>query len=77
MGARIVLLADGGVRAVEVAARVALHQKDTTHRSKRTMAARAGIAPSSVHKIWVAHGRKQHLASAQPGLPMKKAVAGR
>ena len=25
------------------------------------MAARAGIAPSSVHKIWVAHGLKPHL----------------
>ena len=25
------------------------------------MAARAGIAPSSVHKIWAAHGLKPHL----------------
>src|ERR1700675_4544771 len=34
---------------------------DATHWSERTMAARAGIAPSSVHKIWVAHGLKPHL----------------
>src|SRR6478736_6795456 len=32
-----------------------------THWSERTMAARAGIAPSSVHKIWAAHGLKPHL----------------
>src|SRR6267154_102316 len=34
---------------------------DATHWSERMMAARAGIAPSSVHKIWVAHGLKPHL----------------
>jgi hypothetical protein len=34
---------------------------DATHWSERTMAARAGIAPSSVHKIWAAHGLKPHL----------------
>jgi hypothetical protein len=32
-----------------------------THWSERTMAAWAGIAPSSVHKIWAAHGLKPHL----------------
>ena len=31
---------------------------DATQWSERTMAARAGIAPSSVHKIWAAHGLK-------------------
>src|SRR6266705_3189034 len=35
--------------------------KDATHWSERTMSARAGIAPSSVHKIWAAHGLKPHL----------------
>ena len=34
---------------------------DATHWSERTMAARAGIAPSSVHKIWAAHRLKPHL----------------
>src|SRR5213080_2199483 len=34
---------------------------DATHWSERTMAARTGIAPSSVHKIWSAHGLKPHL----------------
>src|SRR5437773_3198612 len=34
---------------------------DATHWSERTMAARTGIAPSSVHKIWAAHGLKPHL----------------
>src|SRR5271169_4349350 len=33
---------------------------DATHWSERTMAARVGIAPSSVHKIWRAHGLKPH-----------------
>ena len=32
-----------------------------TRWSERTMAAKAGIAPSSVHKIWKAHGLKPHL----------------
>ena len=94
---------------------------DATHWSERTMAARTGIAPSSVHKIWAAHGLKPHLSKTfklsrdpnfvakvedivglylnppdkalvlavdeksqiqaldrtQPGLPMKKAAAGR
>src|SRR5580700_10689110 len=35
---------------------------DATHWSERTMAARTGIAPSSVHKIWAAHGLKPHLS---------------
>src|SRR5580693_9395382 len=34
---------------------------NATHWSERTMAARAGIAPSSVHKIWAPHGLKPHL----------------
>src|SRR6202158_1177727 len=34
---------------------------DAPHGSERTMAPRAGIAPSSVHKIWAAHGLKPHL----------------
>src|SRR5512144_1703550 len=34
---------------------------DATHWSERTMAAKVGIAPSSVHKIWKAHGLKPHL----------------
>jgi transposase len=40
-----------------------LHEKppNATHWSERTMAARVGIAPSSVHKIWHAHGLKPHL----------------
>ena len=35
---------------------------DATHWSERTMAARTGIAPSSVHKIWAAHELKPHLS---------------
>src|ERR1700720_2097068 len=35
---------------------------DATHWSERTMAARTGIAPSSVQKIWAAHGLKPHLS---------------
>ena len=35
---------------------------DATHWSERTLAAKVGIAPSSVHKIWKAHGLKPHLA---------------
>ena len=40
-----------------------LHEKppNATHWSERTMAAEVGIAPSSVHKIWRAHGLKPHL----------------
>jgi transposase len=32
-----------------------------TRWSERTMAARMGVAPSTVHKIWKAHGLKPHL----------------
>jgi transposase len=32
-----------------------------THWSERSMAARVGIAPSTVHNIWKAHGLKPHL----------------
>src|SRR4029079_19559902 len=41
-----------------------LHEKppNATHWSERTMAAQVGIAPSSVHKIWRAHGLKPHPA---------------
>jgi transposase len=35
--------------------------RHATHWSVRTMGARAGIAPSSVQKIWKAHGLKPHL----------------
>jgi transposase len=40
-----------------------LHQTPpaATHWSERTMAAKLGIAPSTVHKIWKAHGLKPHL----------------
>src|SRR4029078_863787 len=40
-----------------------LHEKppNATHWSERTMAAEAGIEPSSVHKIWRAHRLKPHL----------------
>ena len=40
-----------------------LHEKPPgrTHWSERSMAARVGIAPSTVHKIWKAHGLKPHL----------------
>ena len=36
---------------------------NATHWSERTMAAKVGIAPSSVHKIWKAHGLKPHLVA--------------
>jgi transposase len=40
-----------------------LHEKPPgrTRWSQRTMAARMGIAPSTVHNIWKAHGLKPHL----------------
>jgi transposase len=40
-----------------------LHEKPPgrTRWSERSMAARAGIAPSTVHNIWKAHGLKPHL----------------
>ena len=50
-------------RKINQVVNLTLNEKppDATHWSERTMAARAGIAPSSVHKIWVAHGLKPHL----------------
>jgi transposase len=50
-------------RKIKQVVNLTLHEKppDATHWSERTMAARAGIAPSSVHKIWAAHGLKPHL----------------
>ena len=50
-------------RKIKQVVNVTLNEKppDATHWSERTMAARAGIAPSSVHKIWAAHGLKPHL----------------
>src|SRR6516164_4834099 len=50
-------------RKIQQVVNLTLNEKppDATHWSERTMAARAGIAPSSVHKIWVAHGLKPHL----------------
>src|SRR5512144_2069446 len=46
-------------RVVELTLRQA--QPAATHWSERTMAAKVGIAPSTVHKIWKAHGLKPHL----------------
>jgi hypothetical protein len=59
---QIVLLAGEGMGAVEVATRVGKSVL-TVRRWRRRYAAkaRAGIAPSSVHKIRVAHGLKPHL----------------
>ena len=50
-------------RKIEEVVGLTLNEKppNATHWSERTMAARAGIAPSSVHKIWAAHGLKPHL----------------
>ena len=50
-------------RKIEEVVSLTLNEKppNATHWSERTMAARAGIAPSSVHKIWAAHGLKPHL----------------
>jgi transposase len=51
-------------RKIKQVVQLTLHEKppDATHWSERTMAARVGIAPSSVHKIWKAHGLKPHLS---------------
>ena len=48
-------------RKIKQVVNLTLNEKppDATHWSERTMAARAGIAPSSVHKIWAVHGLKQ------------------
>ena len=50
-------------RKIKQVVNLTLNEKppDATHWSERTMAARAGIAPSSVHKIWAVHGLKPHL----------------
>src|ERR1700730_16470393 len=50
-------------RKIKQVVNLTLNEKppDATHWSERTMAARAGLAPSSVHKIWAAHGLKPHL----------------
>src|SRR6201989_54906 len=47
-------------RQIQQVVELTLNEKppDATHWSERTMAARAGIAASSVHKIWAAHGLK-------------------
>src|SRR6478736_4196193 len=52
-------------RKIKQVVNLTLNEKppDATHWSERTMAARAGIAPSSVHKIWAAHGLKPHLTT--------------
>jgi transposase len=50
-------------RKIKQVVNLTLNEKppDAPHWSERRMAARAGIAPSSVHKIWAAHGLKPHL----------------
>src|SRR6478735_237524 len=50
-------------RKIKQVVNLTLNEKplDATHWSERTMAARAGIAPSLVHKIWAAHGLEPHL----------------
>ena len=50
-------------RKIKQVVHLTLNEKppNATHWSVRTMAARAGIAPSSVQKIWKAHGLKPHL----------------
>jgi hypothetical protein len=50
-------------RKISQVVNLALNEKppDATHWSERMMAARTGIAPSLVHKIWAAHGLKPHL----------------
>ncbi len=47
--------------AVQKSIALTLHEKPPgrTHWSERSMAARVGIAPSTVHKIWKAHGRSR------------------
>ncbi len=49
--------------AVKQVVELTLHTKPPgrTHWSERRMAAKVGIAPSTVHKIWKAHGLKPHL----------------
>ena len=51
------------VETIKRVVELTLHQTPpaATHWSERTMAAKLGIAPSTVHKIWKAHGLKPHL----------------
>src|SRR5215471_848012 len=53
-------------RKIKQVVDLTLHEKppNATHWSVRVMAARVGIAPSAVHKIWRAHGLKPHLTQA-------------
>jgi len=50
-------------RKIKHVVNLTLNEKppNATHWSVRMMAARVGIAPSAVHKIWAAHGLKPHL----------------
>ena len=50
-------------RKIKQVVDLTLHEKppNATHWSLRLMAARVGIAPSAVHKIWQAHELKPHL----------------
>ena len=50
-------------RKIKQVVELTLNEKppNATHWSVRMMAARVGIAPSMVHKIWAAHGLKPHL----------------
>jgi len=51
------------VETIKRVVEMTLHETPpaATHWSERTMAATVGIAPSTVHKIWKAHGLKPHL----------------
>jgi transposase len=48
---------------IEEVVHLTLHEKPPrrTQWSERTMAKRVGLAPSTIHKIWKAHGLKPHL----------------
>jgi hypothetical protein len=52
-------------RRIKQVVNLTLNEKppDATHWSERRMAVRAGIVPSSVHKIWAAHGPPSSKAS--------------
>jgi len=66
-------------RKIKQVVNLTLNEKppDATHWSERTMAARAGIAPSSVHKIWAAHGLKPHLTKTLASLAGANATGAR
>jgi len=51
-------------RKIKEVVNLTLNEKppEATRGSERTMAVRTGNAPSSMHKIWVAHGLKPHLS---------------